>query len=422
MARKSILEIYGYGANGLTAEQRKSQYKAEGIEYFELDGDRYENYGQFSFTWEKSYVKPPSRGTGFVISNLNSHATGVVGHAYIDFSLMSIDDYRSIMKKDLEKNEFLLSCYDPIYNKRISINVYLATPERAKLKTIANKKRKNDGSFEEWVELVGVEEYTVELIGTNTEINKVSVTYRLNPPTGIGDQTQGEENVGKGTQIIIGGASTFPDRQFEGYVFAGWSIYPKKDPRSGNYIDGTAHTINDDLVLYAQWESTEDRTLTFNYGLSEPMYENGQPVYSRTVQKDQSIRTLPTFDEHPQVTYDGKTYGGNNSPYSNGGWYKANSKSSDKVESGFNYWQNTNSMIYLLYDVEKYTLKLNANMEGISFADQTIEYGGALNLPNLVVNGYEFLGWYLGDKQFSDVTMPPIDLDLIAKWKKVEQI
>ena len=103
MARKSILEIYGYGANGLTAEQRKSQYKAEGIEYFILDGDRYENYGQFYFTWEKTYVTPPERGAGLAISNLNSSATGIVGHAYIDFSIMSIDDYRSIIKKDLEK-------------------------------------------------------------------------------------------------------------------------------------------------------------------------------------------------------------------------------------------------------------------------------------------------------------------------------
>ena len=414
----------------LDSETRKNRYRADGqnysIAYVDIDGDRYENYGQFSFSWEKSYVKPPSRGTGFVISNLNSHATGIVGHLYLDFSIMSIDDYRSIIKKDLEKNEFLVTCYDPIYNKRISLNMYLATPERAKLMTIARKKRKSDGSFEEWIELVGVEEYTVELIGTNTDINKVSVIYHLNPPSelGIPDQPEGEEDVGAGSAFIICGASSFPDYEMEGYVFAGWSIYPKKNEANGNYIDGNAYTINSDLVLYAQWVSTKDRTLTFNYGLSEPMYVNGQPEYARTVQYGQSIRTLPTFDEHPQVTYDGKTYSGNNSPYSNGGWYKTPTKApnSVKIENGTAYWQDSNSMIYLLYDKSAYLLKLNADMENISFEDKYVPYGDAIGLPQLYVQGYEFLGWFIEgtNTQFSELTMPPVDISLVAQWKKAE--
>lgn len=419
MARKSILEIYGYGANGLTAEERKTQYKAEGIEYFTLDGDRYENYGQFSFMWEKSYVKPPSRGTGFVISNLNAHATGIVGHAYIDFSLMSIDDYRSIMRKDLEKNEFPLTCYDPIYNRTVTLNVYLATPERAKLRTIANKRLKNDGSFEEWVELVGVEEYTVELIGTNTAVDGVSITYHLNPPIeGITDATEGEPSVGKGTQVVIGASSTFPDYEMEGYDFAGWSIYTQAQEK-GNYTDGVPIALNSNLVLYAQWTSTVNRTLTFNYGLSEPMYQNGQPVYTRSVQNGNSIGTLPTFDANPQVKYNDTIY----YPYSNGGWYKTNIRTSEngnKVESGTKYWQNTNSMIYLLYETAEYTLKLNADMSGISFNDQKLKYGDSLSLPNLVVKGYEFLGWFIQgtDTKFAETTMPPVDISLVAKWNK----
>lgn len=413
----SIFEILS-----LDSETRKSQYRADGenysIAYVTIDGDKYENYGQFSFMWEKSYVKPPSRSTGFVISNLNAHATGIVGHLYLDFSLMSIDDYRSIIKKDLEKNEFLVTCYDPIYNKRISLNMYLATPERAKLRTIANRKRKNDGTFEEWIELVGVEEYTIELIGTNTDVSKVSVVYHLNPPSelGIGDQTEGEDDVAKGTEIIIGNASTFPDYEMEGYEFDGWSIYTKKSETNGNYIDGNAYTINSDLVLYAQWKPTANRTLTYSYGLSEPMYSNGQPVYSKTVQEGQSIGDLPTFDAQPQVKYNDTIY----YPYSNGGWYKTATKglNSEKLTNGTIYWQNSNSMIYLLYDTNEYKLNLNADMQGISFKEQLLKYGDNLSLPTLVVSGYEFLGWYNGETKFTDTTMPPFNLSLIAKWKK----
>lgn len=413
---RSICEIYR-----LSQEDRRKEYEAVDIGDVDIDGDIYRNYGQFSFMWEKSYVKPPSRGAGLAINNLNAHATGIVGHLSLDYSIMSIDDYRSLINKDLEKNEFPVTFYDTIKKKRITLNMYLATPEKAKYRTIANRIRKSDGSFEEWVDLVGVEEYTVELIGTNTDVNKVSVIYHLNPPSelGITDQTEGEDDVAKGTEIIMGGASTFPDYPMDGYEFAGWSIYTEKQDK-GNYIDGNAYTINDDLVLYAIWQPTNERVLTYDYGLSQPMYnDKAQPVLTKTVQKGKSIGYLPTFDVAPKVEYNGKSY----EPYYNGGWYKTPIKApnSVKIANNTTYWQDTNGMIHLLYDTKTYSLSFTVNMNSISFPTQNIPYGASINLPTLVVSGYDFLGWYVEgtNTKFTETTMPPIDISLVAKWKKV---
>jgi hypothetical protein len=170
---------------------------------------------------------------------------------------MSIDDYRAIMRKDLSKNEFVVECYDPIYNQKFVGKMYFGTPAMAKLRTIA-RCRFNNSQWEEFVELVGVEGYSVELIGTNSDLDLVSVTYHSNPPvSGYTDETIGESNVYKGQEIVMGeSASSIKTLTFGNkYVFSKWNLNASGGSQ-GNYIDGTEYTINNDLVLYAQWNKT----------------------------------------------------------------------------------------------------------------------------------------------------------------------
>lgn len=234
------------------------KYNAVDIDKVVIDGDTFTNYGDFQFVWEKSYVKSPSRSNSGAIDNLNSQAYFITPHLIINFAIMSIDDYRAIIKKDLEKNEFVVECYDPIYNKKIKVKMYFATPQMAKLHTIA-RTRFNGTAWEEFVELVGVQGYTVELIGTNNDLDFVSVVYHLNPPadTGVADQTIGEEDVYRGEEIIIGqSANIFVKETFNNkYVFTKWNL-KSSGGEQGNYITGTSYTINNDLVLYAQWQKT----------------------------------------------------------------------------------------------------------------------------------------------------------------------
>ena len=257
--RRSVYDIERLDPqNPYDWETIKSDYRAIDIDKVIIDGDTFTNYGDFQFTWEKTYVKSPSRSSSGAIENLNSYATFVTPHLIINFSIMSIDDYRALMRKDLEKNEFVVECYDPIYNQRVTAKMYLGTSEMAKLRTI-NRKRFNGLEWEEFVEIIGVNGYTVDLIGTNNDLELVSVTYHLNPPsdTGYPDYTLGEEDVYRGQEIKVGqSASDITSETFgDQYRFLKWNLKPEGGLQ-GNYTDGNNYVINAPIVLYAQWQTT----------------------------------------------------------------------------------------------------------------------------------------------------------------------
>lgn len=411
------------------------EYRAVDIDKVIIDGDTFTNYGDFQFIWEKSYVKSPVRSSSGAIDNLDSYATFVTPHLILNFSIMSIDDYRAIMRKDLERNEFVVECYDPIYNDRVLVKMYFATPQMAKLYTIA-RQRLNLGAWEDFVEIVGVEGYSVELIGTNTDIEKVSVIYYLNAPINTNTNmpyfpdnalsSYAEEDVYNGQEIVIGNAATsIVNETFGGALrFTKWNISsdePLVSKEKGNYINGNTMTVGEHgIKLYAQWEMSEDRRLTFNYGLADPEINESTYTYetSRTVVEGKSIGTLPTA-ETPKVIVNEKEY----TPYYNGKWYKTPIKSTNSVAVKNNdlYWINRDSTIYLLYDVSKYTL--NLYLDGSLYQTNSIEYNTAMNLPILVKSGYTFDGWY-STSDYKDGTkvsglMPPYALTLYARW--VEQ-
>ena len=437
--RNSVYDILSLNPN-IPADWEiiKREYLAVDIDKVIIDGDTFTNYGDFQFVWEKSYVKEPKRSGNGVVGNLNSYATFITPHLIMNFSIMSIDDYRAIMRKDLERNEFVVECYDPIYNVRIKKKMYFGTPEMAKLFTIA-KVRFNGEDWEEFVELVGVREYSVEMIGTNADLDLVSVRYIVNPPqvTENGVTTTlvpdfatdgGEEDVYSGDDLVIGGNTDIPNETFGGkYKFTKWNISsanPTEPKEHGNYLNGYAYTINADIVLYAQWEAVTDHTLTFNYGLADPAIDESSYTYetSRKVIKGKSIGVLPTA-ETPKVKY--KDLDGNEkeyTPYYNGQWYKTPIKASNSIPLSNNelYWSDRDSTIYLLYDVSTYAL--NLYLDGSLYQSNYIAYGTPMNLPLLVKSGYTFDGWYTtsnyqeGTK--TSENMPPYSLTLYARWIK----
>ena len=81
----------------MSPQERRSEYEAVNIGNVVIDGNVFENYGTYSFLWEKTYVKSPTRSNNGSISNLDSYTTFITGHFKINFSLMSIDYYRKLM-------------------------------------------------------------------------------------------------------------------------------------------------------------------------------------------------------------------------------------------------------------------------------------------------------------------------------------
>lgn len=377
-----------------------------------IDGNVFSGYKAFTFIWEKTFVKEPTRSSNGTIGNLNSYATFITPHLKINFAMMSIDDYRRLYRLILQKNEFTVTCYDIISDSKITKKMYFAPDQFPTLYTVARKL----ASGEKFIELTGIKDYTVELIGTNNELDLVSVTYLPNYPS---DQTppsanEGEKDVYIGEEIVIGKNSSYPNKPPNGYIFKHW-----QDQYGAVYSNGAIITIEKELVLTAIWQTTNKRILSFDYGLSEPSTEPGSTsqLLSKEVQLNQSIGTLPS-PNMPTVTIDGLEY----YPYTNGGWYKLPIKDENyRVYNTTVYWVNRNTTIYWLLDKIQYNIYFVTNDTEYDIPSVQYVYQDKVFLPNLPKAGKTFVGWFIDDNPNNQFTsgslMPPHDITLYAKWE-----
>ena len=411
--------------------ETRREYEAVGISEVKISGIPFTNYGQYSFIWEKTFVKEPKRSGAGNLGNLNSYSTFLTPHLILNFSLMSIDDYREIMKLHYESNEYTVECYAFIYNRKIKAKMYFATEEMAKLYTIAQHRLGANGEWEDWVDLVGVSDYSVELIGTNNELDLVSVRYEYNSdltPTGAPIPPQYEEDTYLGEEIVIGGNSSFPSiPPSNEWQFNGWNT--QADGSGTPYTNGRVVTVNtDNFVLYAQWIKTQGQKLSYNYGLSAPHIKGydtntGAPInqYEDDVEYGKPIPTLPPITAEPTVEIEGVEY----PAYENGGWYRHPIKDKEvRVNSGEAYWLERDTIIYCLYDKKKFQVTYYTNDTTLKIQTQSIAYGEPIYQPELFKDGYTIQGWYkdvaLTKKLGSSEKMPPFEegIKLYAKWSK----
>ena len=420
----------------LTLEKRKQIYGVSGkytvgnetverhIDRVVIDGNIFTDFSAFSFLWEKSYVKSPVRSGNGVIGNLNSYSTFLTPHLKIDFSLMSIDSYRVLMNLLYKKNEFTVTCYDIVNNCDTTNKMYFSTEEMPKLFTIVEALNGNESA----IELLAVQDYTVEMVGTNESLDVLEVLYYDNNGNLIDEATQSFE---KDTEVII-------DYNFVptgNYRFDGvWRT------RQGGVVrNGDALRLVNNLVLYAVVVPTQEFTLSFSYG-------NGNVLYSQTtgevnnikITKGQTIAqaisnanitlengskfTFPTSGTGSiSVELNGKTY----TPYEFKGWYWTTEPNDNtRVTSNTLFDYNLNRILYQIYKPKQYTITFNSNDSNISFDTISVPYGQNVALPNPRKAGYTFGGWFTSS-DFADgtrfgATMPPYSVTLYAKWVKNE--
>lgn len=426
------LSVYDILQKVGTTEYREGaikKYEAVDIAEVKIDGNRFRNYGAYSFIWEKTFVKSPERSAYGSLGNLNSHATFLTPHLIMDFSVMSIDDYRKIMLLHYGANEYTVECYDPIYNRPIKVKMYFATEEMAKLYTIAQNRLLPNGQWEEWVDLVGVTEYKVELIGTNNDLDLVSVKYEYNAPLDENDlpiypngapiHPQYEPDIYLGEEIVVGSNSTFPTTPpSNNYQFSHWTMLGENGEVLGIRTNGLVMTVNSPITFRAEWKPTSTRTLSFNYGLSDEDYTvtNGirEPISNREVQFGQSIGILPKLTVEPTEIYNGEKI----PVYEKGAWYRTPSKTTEVTDNEL-YWIDRDTTIYALYDKKLFDVTFHTNTPDIYLAPQKVAFKEKVYAPTLYRDGYTFNGWYTDSewKTAFNGEMPPKNLDLYARWE-----
>lgn len=396
--------------------ERYEKYCSDDIGYIDIDGNRFSGYKTYSFYWQITYVKQPERSASGVIDNLNSYATFETPLLKINFSMMSIEDYRRFYNLIRARREFTVTCYDIVGGKLTTNKMYVTPDQYPKLYLMARKFQK-DNAVKSTVELLGIQDYTIELIGTNADLDKVSVLYYYNESNDKTDKTkmQAEPDVFKGEEIIVGKSSTYPNNPPNNYKFKEW-----QDINGNVYNQGAITKVNDTLELYAMWEQSIFDTLSFNYGLSDIAVDNttGKQITDRQVQQGYSIGVLPPITANPKVKdSDGNEY----VAYENGGWYRLPVKDeSVRVNSYDAYWSDRNTVIYCLYDKKKFSVAFYNTLDYI-IPIQQIPYGEIVVAPILYKDGKTFKGWFYDDKfekQFvQNSKMPPYNINLYAKWE-----
>lgn len=409
-----------YDENG-NANERLTKYCSRDVHKIVIDRNEFTGYKTYSFFWEKTYVKEPERSASGVIGNLNSYATFITPHLQINFALISAEDYRRLYNLILARNEFSVTCYDPLTNDTTTNNMYFHPDTLPKLvflgRTILNP---TTNEKEKWVELLGAQDYTVEMVGTNTSLDNVIVQYYANNPAGTTPTLSDVAvDVVVGQDIIIGrGAENIMNTEIsstEGrFIFKEWNT--AIDGSGTAYLRNNTLNIAGDVQLYAQWVQKESYTLSYNYGLgSAEIGENGEPIYRKQVKYNESYGALYVSPD-PTVTFLGNTY----PPYERKGWYKTpiiGEDSTALVDNG-TYDIQGNATFYQIYEPKSFTITFDSK-GGSEVSEISNTYGTKVTVPTPTKDGKTFGGWYFDDdyeNRFNN-TIPPTNVTLYAKWQ-----
>lgn len=401
-----------YGVSG-TYTDDDGKLVERRIDRIVIDGNVFTDYSAFSFIWEKSYVKSPVRSADGTIGNLNSYATFVTPHLTIDFGLLSIDSYRKLMRLLYEKNEFTVTCYDIVYNKTTTNKMYFATEEMPKLWTLA---RAIDGGTD--IQLLGIIDYKLELIGTNSSLDVVEILYYDENGNLIADATQSATK-GDWVTINYNYITIDPSFKFDNY----WV-----DEADTIYNNGETINVYNTIKLHPSVIDTNEYTLSFDYGNGNPVYNYGQTyIYMRIlngtnifyeVAADGCITDIDLMHGtgSKTVQYDGESY----QPYEFKGWYWSTvEEPSALITRDSTYDYRRNMTMHQIYAPKVYHINPVTNTHEILWISSLyVPYGEKANVPNLNVSGKKFEGWYL-DAAFTkkfDGIMPPKDITIYAKW------
>lgn len=419
-------------------EERINSYGSKDISKLIIDGEEFKGYKTFSSFWEKTYKDEPTRSIAGVIDNLNSYPTFNTFHIVINYAMMSIDDYRRLYRLMLSKNEFVVTAYDSVKNMPYTCKMYFAPDQMPKLYAMA--RRLNGNTF---VEVLGVQDYTIELIGTNADIEKIDIIF--------------EDEYGN----TIHTKQAMPNEEIEIYYnyqpsnegvewYGDWIV---------NYMDGEIITNGEAIVpseyviieggrkhmtLTPKVEGTKEYKLTLDFGIGiVPQATNsdvfpstinisyGDPIAGTILNKNiyiigenTSIFSIVKFGPFsytnirtPNVTYNGKEYSGERA-YTFDGWHLVKDASA-RISASTTYDYKFNRTIYAQFKKRTYTVSFEFNEDGVQFAPlEKVPYDSDVVVPFMRKNGKKLVWyWFEGDTKVEfNGKMPPFALSLHYKW------
>lgn len=179
-----------------------------------------------------------TRSNTFALENIDDVDIGVVPQCTLVFKYLDIETF-IILQSLLRERHLIVNYFDMDLGQRVTHEMAITGNER--------KKFYSRGSS-----LVGVQDFTIKLVGTNrdSEMLDVTVTYDLNG--GTSDSDYDEETYTQSDQITIASGSDITPPDDSSYLLE-WNT--SADGTGQHYAPNTSITIWSDLTLYAIYSS-----------------------------------------------------------------------------------------------------------------------------------------------------------------------
>lgn len=430
-------------------DEKRAKYNANSgdkrISEVTIDGVKITGYSAFSFVRKLTYVKSPTRSADGTIGNLDSYPVFTTSQLQIDFSLLDIDMYRSIMNLIYARREHIVECYDIVRDTRVTEKMYFEPEELPKLMTIT---RQLQGYSDSIIELLGVQDYVVTMVGTNMPNEIININYYnyYNKPI-----ENASEQMVENTEIIIGEGVTvdtvdgkkFNNKWQRGYLKDGvWQDFGKP------YIGKQAYRVvleeedeiaSKSISFKAVYKDNQEFNLVLNYGLGEEI-KNGDVAVSTfsftpnntylNVIRIDGVSGLPTTYP-PQMEFNGVKY----TTYKRLGWFLTPTYAPNSTALTNSTVINISSdfAIYQLFEPILFELTLTSIFISDNIATHsttnTLKRSVGSNILSeeykdveLDGNKYNLVGIYEDidfEKQFNE-SMPPYNIKLYAKLEKVK--
>lgn len=147
---------------------KESKFKSDIADDF-TDNDKFSNYGTYSFVWQKTLKESPSRMDNGGLPQLRNIPSFITGNLKINFDLISIDDYRRLMKLiyNVKEHCYKVKTYDIVYDRMIIIEMYIQPEEMPTIYAISDGLQQ--GNNEDIIDLIGVRSHVIQLVGTGND-------------------------------------------------------------------------------------------------------------------------------------------------------------------------------------------------------------------------------------------------------------
>lgn len=147
---------------------KESKFKGDIADDF-TDNDKFSNYGTYSFVWQKTLKESPSRMDNGGLPQLRNIPSFITGNLKINFDLISIDDYRRLMKLiyNVKEHCYKVKTYDIVYDRMVIIEMYIQPEEMPTIYAISDGLQQ--GNNDDIIDLIGVRSHVIQLVGTGND-------------------------------------------------------------------------------------------------------------------------------------------------------------------------------------------------------------------------------------------------------------